>query len=205
MRTVLFVDGSNLFGGLTELLGSGVYLNFAAFAKELAKDFEIDETRFYATYMKVDNSKSEAHKTQVMTQKAFFDSAKNTPGVEFFKGHFSGSGKEKGVDVKLAVDMTVGACQDQYDEAILMTGDADLRYAVEITKRLNKPVHLAVIGSRYPFGIGVIADRKVVYDFGRFFADKLLPKYRRPPKDLQVRELKGKLKVAKLSVARFAA
>lgn len=197
MKTILFVDGSNLFGGLTELLGFGTHINFRAFLKELRRDFAINDVRFYATYMKVDTTKPPSHKTQVMAQKAFFDSAKNTPDVTFVKGHFSGSGKEKGVDVKLAVDMTVGACQNQFDEAIIMTGDADLRYAVEITKHLKKPVHLAVIGSRYPYGIGVIADRKVVYDFNGYFMKTVMPQYRRKPKDLQVRELKGKLKVSR--------
>lgn len=197
-KIVLFVDGSNLFGGLTELLADGSYLNFQPFIKQVQADFAYDEILFYATYMKVDTSKNQVHKRQVMAQKAFFDSAKATPKVKFVKGHFSGSGKEKGVDVKLAVDMTVGACQNRFDEAVIMTGDADLRYAVEITKKLKKPVHLAAIGSRFPFGISVVADHKVVYDYGGYFVRELVPQYRRKPKDLIVRELKGKIKVSKI-------
>lgn len=196
-KIVLFVDGSNLFGGLTEVLGFGSYINFRSFLQEIRKDFSINEIYFYGTYMKIDASKPVSYRSHVMAQKAFFDSAKNTPGVKFIQGHFSGSGKEKGVDVKLAVDMTLGASQNQYDEAIIMTGDADLRYAVEITKKQQKPVHLAAIGSRFPFGISVVADRKVVYDYGRYFVNKIIPQYRRQPKDLKVRELKGKLKVSK--------
>lgn len=198
MKCVLYVDGSNLFGGLTELLGFGAHINFRPFLAEIKKDFQINETRFYGTYMKIDASKPVSYKAHIMAQKAFFDSAKNSPGVTFIKGHFSGSGKEKGVDVKLAVDMTVGAYKGDYDEAIIMTGDADLRYAVEVAKGFGKPVHMAAIGSRFPFGVSVIADRKVVYDYGHFFTKTIIPSYKRKPKDLVIKDLKGKLKVQKV-------
>jgi len=36
-----------------------------------------------------------------------------------YEGHFSGSGKEKGVDVRLAVDMVYGAARGLYDEAAI--------------------------------------------------------------------------------------
>ncbi len=49
--------------------------------------------------------------------------------------------REKGIDVKLATDMIVGAVDDKYDTAILVSSDGDLIPAVDwIRKRKNKKI-----------------------------------------------------------------
>jgi uncharacterized LabA/DUF88 family protein len=49
--------------------------------------------------------------------------------------------REKGVDVKLATDMIIGAMDDRYDSAILISSDTDLIPAIDIvTKRFKKKV-----------------------------------------------------------------
>lgn len=49
--------------------------------------------------------------------------------------------REKGIDVKLAVDMIIGAMDDRYDSAILISSDTDLIPAVDIiTRRFKKKV-----------------------------------------------------------------
>lgn len=197
LKVVLSIDDSNLFGGISELLGPDEYIDFAALLKAVEKDFSISQVKFYGTYMQIDPSKSVTYRLRLEAQKAFFDSAKNCSKVSFHKGHFSGAGKEKGIDVKLAVDMAVGACRDTYDEAIIMTGDADLKYGVEVARTLGKTIHLAAFGSRFPFGIAPATDKKYVYDLNGFFKKKVLPTYKHAPKNLVIREL-GK-KVAILS------
>ena len=78
----------------------------------------------------------------LLNKKEFFNKVKEIKKVNFYEGHFSGtSGKEKGVDVRLAVDLVLGACTNKYDEAIIMTGDADLTYAVSQAK-IFKKIHL---------------------------------------------------------------
>lgn len=53
-----------------------------------------------------------------------------------------GSGKyhEKGVDVKIAVDLLVGAFDNMYDEAILVSSDTDLVPAIKKVRHLGKNV-----------------------------------------------------------------
>ena len=195
MRRVLFVDGSNLFGGISELLKPNQYIDFLALLAAIETDLPVEEVRFYGTYMRIDPLKSAAYRLRVGAQKAFFDGVKDCPKVRFFKGHFSGAGKEKGVDVQLAVDMALGACTNEYDEAVIMTGDADLKYGVEMAKKHGKVIHMAAFGSRFPFGIVSLANKKYVYDLNGFFQKSVLPIAKSRPKGLEVRELNGKVSI----------
>jgi len=47
---------------------------------------------------------------------------------------------EKGVDVQIAVDLLVGAYEDLYDTAVLISSDTDLIPAMEKVKKLGKEV-----------------------------------------------------------------
>jgi len=49
--------------------------------------------------------------------------------------------REKGIDVKLATDLIIGAMDDRYDTAILISSDTDLIPAIDIvTKRFKKKI-----------------------------------------------------------------
>jgi hypothetical protein len=101
----------------------------------------------------------------------------------------SHAGKEKGIDVQLAVDPAIGAAVDDYDEAAIMTGDSDLLYAVQTGRRFGKKVHLMALGSRFPRGISFFAEKKFIYDIGHFFRQKIQPSYKGKSRAIAVREL----------------
>ena len=50
--------------------------------------------------------------------------------------------KEKGVDVLLAIDMLINAYENNYDIAVLLSGDADFIPVIEKIQALNKKVEL---------------------------------------------------------------
>ncbi len=50
---------------------------------------------------------------------------------------------EKGVDMRVGVDMLSGAAKDMYDTAVLVSGDGDLTEAVIAVKELAKHVEVA--------------------------------------------------------------
>jgi uncharacterized LabA/DUF88 family protein len=52
-------------------------------------------------------------------------------------------GHQKGVDVRIAIDMLFYGSTDKYDTAILVSGDSDLVPAVEAVKSYGKHVELA--------------------------------------------------------------
>ena len=91
--------------------------------------------------------------------------------------------------------MAIGACTNTYDEAMLMTGDADLKYGVEMAKQHGKVVHLGAFGSRFPFGIVPLTQKKYVFDFNRFFKSRVLPTYKHPPKGLTIREISSQVTI----------
>ena len=53
--------------------------------------------------------------------------------------------REKGIDVKLAIDLIVGAVDNQYDTAIIVSSDADLVPAIDwIRYRMKKKVECRI-------------------------------------------------------------
>ncbi len=67
----------------------------------------------------------------------------------------NGKYHEKGVDVQLAVDILIGAYEDLYDRAILISSDTDLIPAIQKVKQLGKQIEY--IGfSHQPRGLSPI-------------------------------------------------
>ena len=195
MKTFLFIDGSNLYGGFTDLLKPGEYFSFKNLIKLIEKETQIDTIMFYGTYMREDGQKTTANQLIAKAQIEFFNQVKESKKVNFYEGHFSGtSGKEKGVDVRLAVDLVLGACTNRYDEAIIMTGDADLTYAVDQVKQLKK-IHLMAFSSRFPYGMSFKTNKRIVLDYQKYFVKKALPLFKKKPKYLQIIDIDEDVKV----------
>lgn len=196
MKRILFIDGSNLYGGMSELLKPGEYLNFAELLKIMKKDFDYTNVNFYGTYMRINPDQPARLQRRAKAQVEFFNEVKKCPKVSFVEGHFSpSSGKEKGVDVKLASDMVLGAAINTYREAMIMTGDADLLYAVQLVRKLGAKVSMGAFASRFPYQMVYHVDGRFVYDFGRYFKDKVLPTFRKRPHNLNIRELSSEVSV----------
>lgn len=54
------------------------------------------------------------------------------------------TGREKGIDVLIALDLVLGAINNEYDIAVLMSGDSDLEPAIDEVLRAGKYVENAV-------------------------------------------------------------
>lgn len=61
--------------------------------------------------------------------------------------------KEKGTDVKISVDLIVGAVDDLYDTAILVSSDTDLIPAIRYIKYKNKK--LEYVGFAHSSSLGI--------------------------------------------------
>ncbi len=129
-------------------------------------------------------------------QNKFFQSMIRCQEVEFTKGYFSKtSKKEKGIDVKLAVDMVKDAYEGAYKCAVIMTGDDDFLYSIECVRKINIPVHLAALGSRFPYGIAHNTNQRIVYDLKGFFTTKILPKFHKLPSHVIVKDITDKVEI----------
>ena len=106
----------------------------------------------------------------------FYRQVKETKGLFFYKGHRSpSSGKEKGVDVHLATDIVKDALTGSCREVIIMSGDADLVYPVEIANDFGIYTKAVFLPNRFSAGIA--------HEVRRAFVLNFLAKFKRGKKD----------------------
>lgn len=164
-KTYLYIDGTNLFAGQNELFGPKKFLPFTALLKEINHLFRVDRSYFYCSYM-VPRNRSRQETILISNEAQFYRQARGTSGVVFYKGHRSpASGKEKGVDVHLAVDIVRHAFQKECRRAVILTGDADLVYPLEIAKNLGLSVHALFLPNRFSLAIAHLADTATVLNY----------------------------------------
>ena len=132
-RTNLYIDGTNLFAGQYEFFGPKKYLDFSRLIKELQKKIKpkFDKIYFYGSYSPKPEKLTKRQKLYLKNEALFYRNVRKTKNVVFFKGYRSKtSGKEKGVDVKLAADLVSFAFLNKYDVIYLFSGDADFLQAL---------------------------------------------------------------------------
>jgi len=152
-RQYLFIDGSNLYAEQYDLFGPHEFINFPIFIRQIENKLEVKFNRifFYTSYSPQAKKPTRQQKLYLKNEAFFYRSVKNTERVTFFTGYRSKtSGKEKEVDVKLAVDMVNFAHLNKYDTLYLFSGDADFMHALVIAKQLRKKVVILALQNRIP-------------------------------------------------------
>ncbi len=163
----MYVDLSNLFGGISEVFDVGVYMDFATLMPVLDDAFEgIDQFKVYGAYMSPNKDKPETYEL-VRSQNMFMNSAK-LEGVEFNKGRIR-NGREKAVDMMLGVDMVNDAHNQDFTDYILFSEDADFQRPVDIVKGLGKSFHYCAFTTRYSWSFAKQAQSTVVVDYNGSF------------------------------------
>lgn len=122
-----------------------------------SKEAMAKQTSFFAT-LKKSNWEIKTSKLRIRREKLVIDDRvigyqdilnKGIKQIEFVKT------REKGIDVKLAVDLVVGAVDDQYDTAIIVSSDGDLIPAVDwVRRRQRKTVEYIGFSIKDPKGSG---------------------------------------------------
>jgi len=157
-RVMIFIDGSNFYHGLKENFGFA-NIDFEHLVNSLINPNKQKLIRVYYYNAPV-NKEEEPEKYK--NQQKFFNYLKNLAFFEVKLGRLEKrkSGVvEKGVDVKLAVDMVMLAVKNAYDLAILISADGDFADAVQAVKDMGKHIVVA-----YPKG-GRLHHLKQVCDF----------------------------------------
>lgn len=182
IKKCLYVDLSNLYGGISEIFSAGVYIDFSTLMPLLDELFGgIDSYKVYGAYMGYDDKMPKYKQEFVKAQNEFFNSAK-LPGVHFGQGKISIHGQEKGVDMQLGVDMVNDAHKGTFTDYILFTGDADFEYPISIVKGLGKNFHYCGFANRFAINFAYEAWRKVVIDYNKHFVNEWAPSLKLPKK-----------------------
>lgn len=147
-KTYLFIDGSNLYSSQFELFGPYNYLSFPKFISLIEKNLKIkfDQIYFYGSYTPRKDKPTFKERQFIINEFRFYQSVKLVKNLIFFKGYRSKtSRKEKEVDVKLSVDLVGYGLLGNYNEAFLMTGDADFLQAVFFVKKFKPNIKISLL------------------------------------------------------------
>lgn len=141
IRTIILIDGSNFYFKLKDLgLQDLLAFDFGKFASHLASNTKIVQATYYVGA--VQTSRSKKSKLMHAKQRQLLAHLQKH-NFTYYLGYLlksDGVFKEKGVDVKLATDLLLGACQDKYDQAFVVSSDSDLIPAIEGAQDLGKKI-----------------------------------------------------------------
>ena len=142
MRVSIFIDGNNLYFGLKRIYGGGNLgdFNFEKFCKFLSGEDEIVNIFYYNAAL--DRSRNfEKYKSQ----QEFFRKLEKIPKFNLVLCNLMKRCVRneccyvlKEDDIHLAVDLVVGAYDDLYDKAVIVSGDGDFVPAVLAVREKNK-------------------------------------------------------------------
>ncbi len=168
-RAFVFIDGSNFYYKLKELTSiinikiSLLDFNFYKFSEWLVGQNNLIEARYYIGAIKRRNdSKSE----QLYADQQRLLAKLHNQNIPVILGqliqHPDKTFHEKGVDVRLSVEMIRFARQDKYDMAYLISSDTDIVAAVEEVKSFGKKVNYVGIAKGQSFGLTKVSDNTIL-------------------------------------------
>lgn len=157
-RVAVFIDGSNFYNGLRDNVGR-MDVDFYRFGKKLAELAEGELLRIYYYNAKVDQ---EFDPENFEKQQRFITHLAHTPHLTLrlgklvyyqVRGEEMGGRKhyavEKGLDIKLAIDLMRLAINRACEVAVIVSGDKDLAEVVEYSKEMG----LVVCSAFFPRGL----------------------------------------------------
>jgi uncharacterized LabA/DUF88 family protein len=151
-RVAVFVDGFNLYHSLEELGNSRVkWLDLKALAQQFLKSDEVLTTVNYFTALSTwDQEKQLRHKRYIRALtlsgvNVIFGRFKNRPQTCSQCGFRYKGREEKRTDVNIAVALLTGAVRDEYDTALLVSGDTDLIPAIHAVRELYPAKRLGIL------------------------------------------------------------
>ncbi len=165
-KVVIYIDGNNFYKYLKDKeinFPKGVKFDFNKFADFLARGRKCVSKRYYIGIARnLDNT--EKSKQIVRGQQKFLSNIEKE-GFSIKRGRViydDGGIREKGTDVKLAIDLVIGAVDNMYDAAILVSSDTDLIPAIKYLKYKSKKLEYIGFSHNPSLGMQKYADFSVL-------------------------------------------
>ncbi len=178
IKVAVYIDGNNLYHKLKDLkIENTTEFDYRGFSDFLARGREIISYRYYVGAVKAKEGNKKAEKMRSEQQKLFNNL--KTQGFCIKRGYLmenNGKFHEKGVDVKIAIDMLIGAYEKRYDVAIIISSDTDLIPAIKHIKYLKKEIEYIGFSHSPSFGLqkNVTLSRLLIRDDVEKFIKKTL-------------------------------
>ncbi|MFA6992702.1 MAG: NYN domain-containing protein [Candidatus Gracilibacteria bacterium] len=158
MKSVLFIDGRNFISKIRDILNPEnnkenqtdfSVFNFSGLFNKVLQEVKIDKKVFY--FGKIErHSETEKKSLELIENQRILKLHLEKQGFEVIlagrvrghiekcqRGHEMLVFKEKGVDVRMAVDMITFACNKELKTAIIASSDSDLQPAVRELRNLG--------------------------------------------------------------------
>ena len=162
MKTTLFIDGRNFLGKLEDIFEVEKKLfpvwatyDFRGLLGHVLKGIKVDERIFYFAKIKEHPDTKEKSQKLILQRRLLKVHLENQGFKVILSGAVRGNYrkdvrgkdvlvfKEKGVDISIAVDMVVAACDKIIKTAIVGSSDSDLQPAIrELNKRNVESIYL---------------------------------------------------------------
>lgn len=141
IKTTVVIDGSNFYHGCKHLCPD-IHLTNFNYRKLVEGISRKDATILYCVgeIKKVFGDKK-SEQMYAQQQSLFYSLEKQN--ILIYKGFMlknDGKYHEKGVDVKIAVEIVAGALKNKYDECYLFSSDTDIIPAIEEAKNVGKKI-----------------------------------------------------------------
>lgn len=156
-RVAVFIDGSNFYNGLRDNIGR-MDVDFHRFGRKLSEMAEGELLRIYYYNARVD---PDFDPDNYEKQQRFITHLAHTPHLTlrlgklvYYQVRGEDAGRkhyavEKGLDVKLAIDLVRLAVNRACEVAVIVSGDKDLAEVVEYGKEMG----LEVVSAFFPRGL----------------------------------------------------
>lgn len=165
-RVGVFLDGANFYHQSKENLGR-TDVDLGAFAEWLVGPTRtLVRTYYYTVRLTPDHGQEQREK-----QQKFLGALDRIPYLEVRHGKLvrrdvvcdacgdrQQKWVEKGVDMRIGVDMLTAAAKDMIDVAVLVSGDGDLAEAIRAVKELGKHVEVAAFPRGRAYELVQVAD-----------------------------------------------
>ena len=156
-RVAVYIDGSNFYHYLKDKeisFPKGMKFDFKAFVGYLVGGRQCISKRYYTgIFQNIDRTPRSAE--LVRGQQKFLSKMQND-GFTIKRGRIlydKDRPREKGTDVKIAIDLVVGAIDDLYDTAIVISSDTDLIPALQYIRHRKKKVEYVGFSHAPSFGM----------------------------------------------------
>ena len=174
-RVYVYIDGGNLYHNLKQTGCNSMDFDFKKFIKSFVGGRKLEGIRYYIGQIKPKDNDEKSQNLHKHQQKLFEKLKK----AKFYivRGHIRQIGKiftEKGVDVRIGIDLVEGAYEDRFDRAILISSDGDLAPAVEMVTRKGKKVE--IVGFEHKPSYSLIQKTNTYYSVKKSELEQFVPK-----------------------------
>jgi uncharacterized LabA/DUF88 family protein len=131
-RVVVYIDGFNLYFGMTSSCPDVKWLNVEALAQNLLKSHQkLIAVKYFTSLVSNNPPKEKRQRDYISALKStstqvIYGHYKSKPKSCNKCGHTWDNNEEKMTDVNIAVQMLTDAMEDIFDTAMLISGDSDL-------------------------------------------------------------------------------